>query len=96
MNKIPLGQTIAFSYAFLVTEIWTVLRICRIPALLVVAVDYLWRRQHDIGAGIRGLPRRLAAGQTSTNDMYFVLSCDRHGAEIARNAALEQTRLLNC
>lgn len=44
MNKIPLAQTIAFGYAFLITEIWTVLRICRIPALLVVGVDYLWRR----------------------------------------------------
>ncbi len=53
MNKIPVGQTIAFGYAFLVTEIWTVLRICRIPALLVVAVDYLWRRYalHYSGQG---------------------------------------------
>jgi hypothetical protein len=44
MNKIPVGQTIAFGYAFLITEFWTVLRICRIPALLFVAVDYLGRR----------------------------------------------------
>ncbi len=44
MNKIPLGQAIAFGYAFLVTEFLTVLRICWIPALLVVAIEYLGRR----------------------------------------------------
>ncbi len=44
MTKIPVGQTIAFGYAFLVTEISTILRICWIPALLVVAVEYLGRR----------------------------------------------------
>lgn len=44
MNKLPLGQTIAFGYAFLVTEFLTVLRICWIPALLLVAIEYLGRR----------------------------------------------------
>ena len=44
MNKIPLGQAIAFGYAFLVTEFLTVLRICWIPALLVVSIEYLGRR----------------------------------------------------
>jgi len=44
MNKIPLGQTIAFGYAFLVNEILTVLRICWIPSLFIVVTDYLLRR----------------------------------------------------
>lgn len=44
MNKLPIGQTIAFGYTFLVTEFLTVLRICWIPALLMVAVEYLGNR----------------------------------------------------
>lgn len=44
MNKLPVGQTIAFGYAFLVTEFSTVLRICWIPSLLIVAVEYLGNR----------------------------------------------------
>lgn len=44
MNKLPIGQTIAFGYAFLITEYRTVLRICWIPALLIVALEYLSRR----------------------------------------------------
>jgi hypothetical protein len=44
MNKLPIGQTIAFGYAFLVNEFSTVVRICWIPSLLVVAVEYLGNR----------------------------------------------------
>jgi hypothetical protein len=44
MNKLPLGQTIAFGYAFLVTEFSTIVRVCWIPSLLIVASDYLLRR----------------------------------------------------
>ena len=44
MNKIPVGQTIAFGYAFLIGRFPTVLRICWVPTLLVVAVEYLGRR----------------------------------------------------
>jgi hypothetical protein len=44
MNKFPVGQTIAFGYAFLVTEFNSIVRICWMPSLLIVAADYLLRR----------------------------------------------------
>ncbi len=44
MNKIPLGQTIVFGYAFVASEFNSIVRICWMPSLLMVAVDYLLRR----------------------------------------------------
>jgi len=44
MNRIPVGQTIAFALSFLSGEFRTVLRLSWCPALLAVGVDYLSRR----------------------------------------------------
>jgi hypothetical protein len=44
MNKIPIGQTIAFGYAFVAAEFQSIVRICWMPSLLMVAADYLLRR----------------------------------------------------
>ena len=43
MNKIPVGQTVAFAYNFLFTRIGTVAGVAGLPALLASAVDYLVR-----------------------------------------------------
>jgi hypothetical protein len=43
MNKIPVGQTIAFAYTFVVRHIGTVAGVAGLPALLAAVVDYLVR-----------------------------------------------------
>jgi len=44
MNKIPVGQTVAFAYNFVFTRMGTVVAIAGLPAVLASAVDYLMRR----------------------------------------------------
>jgi hypothetical protein len=43
MNKIPVGQTIAFAYNFVFTRFGTVVGLTALPALFAAVVDYLVR-----------------------------------------------------
>ena len=43
MNKIPVGRTIIFAYAFLFRNIGTIVGIAWLPAVLTAAVGYLAR-----------------------------------------------------
>jgi len=44
MNKIPVGQTVAFAYNFVFSRLGTVVAVAGLPAVLAAAADYLMRR----------------------------------------------------
>jgi len=68
MQKIPVGQTIAFAYLFLFAHIGTVVGIAWLPAVLSAAVNYLTRLY---AATHRA---ELDAGDPQTMGAYFTLS----------------------
>src|SRR5215475_14105991 len=68
MQKIPVGQTIAFAYRFLITEIATIVGLAWIPAVLAAAAGYF--------AQFYGISHSalLEAGDAQTSAVFFVVS----------------------
>ncbi|HEX3485189.1 MAG TPA: hypothetical protein VHT51_09020 [Micropepsaceae bacterium] len=68
MKKIPVAQTIAFAYRFLVTEIGTIVGIAWLPAVLSSAMSYLARFYEIQNRAL------IDAGDAQARGVYLLLS----------------------
>src|SRR5689334_11535469 len=68
MKKIPVGQTIAFAYRFLISEIATIVGLTWLPALIAAATGY--------AAQYYGISHSalLEAGDMQAGAVYFAIT----------------------